>query len=117
MRGYEASVADVRLIFACQADSLEVVGAVVLRKWHTLGGLMKWRKRTLDEISSMICGGSGNASVPEPFFMYRSSSWLTRFFEDAETEFVHLTDEPWGVRRFFISDSIGKLLNVLSHPR
>jgi uncharacterized glyoxalase superfamily protein PhnB len=26
-----------------------------------------------------------------------------------------LTDEPWGVRRFFIRDPTGKLLNVLSH--
>ena len=27
-----------------------------------------------------------------------------------------LTDEPWGVRRFFLSDPTGTLLNVLSHP-
>lgn len=26
-----------------------------------------------------------------------------------------LADEPWGVRRFFIRDPAGKLLNVLSH--
>ena len=26
-----------------------------------------------------------------------------------------LTDEPWGVRRFFLRDPTGKLLNVLSH--
>ena len=26
-----------------------------------------------------------------------------------------LTDEPWGVRRFFLHDPAGKLLNVLSH--
>lgn len=26
-----------------------------------------------------------------------------------------LTDEPWGVRRFFIHDPTGKLLNVLAH--
>jgi catechol 2,3-dioxygenase-like lactoylglutathione lyase family enzyme len=26
-----------------------------------------------------------------------------------------LTDEPWGVRRFFLRDPSGKLLNVLSH--
>lgn len=29
-----------------------------------------------------------------------------------------LTDEPWGVRRFYVRDPAGKLLNVLSHiPR
>lgn len=26
-----------------------------------------------------------------------------------------LTDEPWGVRRFFLSDPTGKIVNVLSH--
>ena len=26
-------------------------------------------------------------------------------------------DEPWGVRRFYLRDPAGKLLNVLSHPR
>jgi catechol 2,3-dioxygenase-like lactoylglutathione lyase family enzyme len=31
-------------------------------------------------------------------------------------EIVHpLTDEPWGVRRFFVRDPGGKVLNVLSH--
>jgi catechol 2,3-dioxygenase-like lactoylglutathione lyase family enzyme len=32
-------------------------------------------------------------------------------------EIVHpLTDEPWGVRRFFVRDPDGHVLNVLSHP-
>lgn len=26
-----------------------------------------------------------------------------------------LTDEPWGVRRFFVRDPEGRLLNILSH--
>jgi len=26
-----------------------------------------------------------------------------------------LTDEPWGVRRFYVKDPAGKVLNVLSH--
>jgi len=31
-------------------------------------------------------------------------------------EIVHpLTDEPWGVRRFFVRDPDGHVLNVLSH--
>ncbi len=34
----------------------------------------------------------------------------------AGSEIVHpLTDEPWGVRRFFVRDPDGHLLNVLSH--
>jgi catechol 2,3-dioxygenase-like lactoylglutathione lyase family enzyme len=32
-------------------------------------------------------------------------------------EIVHpLTDEPWGVRRFFVRDPNGKVLNILTHP-
>ncbi len=32
-------------------------------------------------------------------------------------EIVHpLTDEPWGVRRFFVREPTGRVLNVLSHP-
>ncbi len=27
-----------------------------------------------------------------------------------------LTDEPWGVRRFFVEDPNGLVLNILSHP-
>ena len=31
-------------------------------------------------------------------------------------EIVHpLTDEPWGVRRFFVRDPSGKVINILSH--
>ncbi|MHB1500626.1 MAG: VOC family protein [Candidatus Dormibacteria bacterium] len=35
----------------------------------------------------------------------------------AWAEIVHpLTDEPWGVRRFFVCDPDGHVINVLSHP-
>ena len=27
-----------------------------------------------------------------------------------------IVTEPWGVRRFFVRDSFGKIVNVLSHP-
>ncbi len=34
----------------------------------------------------------------------------------AGAEIVHpLTDEPWGVRRFFVRDPTGAVLNILSH--
>jgi len=45
---------------------------------------MKWRQRSLDEIADMICGnGEGTP------FVYRSSSYITRFFRDADTDFAH----------------------------
>ena len=32
-------------------------------------------------------------------------------------EIVHpLTDEPWGVRRFFVREPTGRVLNILAHP-
>jgi uncharacterized glyoxalase superfamily protein PhnB len=32
-------------------------------------------------------------------------------------EIVHpLTEEPWGVRRFFVRDPSGRVLNILTHP-
>jgi catechol 2,3-dioxygenase-like lactoylglutathione lyase family enzyme len=35
----------------------------------------------------------------------------------AGAEIVYpLTDEPWGVRRFFVRDPDGHVINVLSHP-
>ena len=53
---------------------------------------MKWRQRTLDEIADMICGNGEGAP-----FVYRSSYYITRFFKDADTEFVHdrSSRSPW----------------------
>jgi uncharacterized glyoxalase superfamily protein PhnB len=36
---------------------------------------------------------------------------------DSGAEIVHsLRDEPWGVRRFFVRDPNGRVINVLSQP-
>jgi uncharacterized glyoxalase superfamily protein PhnB len=36
--------------------------------------------------------------------------------QDAGAEIVHeLTEEPWGVRRFFVRDPDGHVINVLAH--
>lgn len=38
--------------------------------------------------------------------------------EDHGYEILHpLTDEPWGVRRFFVKDPNGSAINVMSHRR
>ena len=56
---------------------------------------MKFRRRTLDEIAEMICG---NFPQEESYFPYRSSSYLTRFFQDADTDFTHNgTTRSWWV--------------------
>ncbi|MCC5942241.1 MAG: VOC family protein [Balneolaceae bacterium] len=36
--------------------------------------------------------------------------------KEQKIEIVYpITDEPWGVRRFFVKDPDGKIINVLSH--
>ncbi len=40
---------------------------------------------------------------------------MRRSFE-VGCEILHpLTEEPWGVRRFFVRDPSGKVLNILAH--
>jgi hypothetical protein len=67
---------------------------------------MKWRQRTVDEIADMICGnGEG---VP---FIYRSSSYITRFFRDADTDFTH----DGSTRAAWVSGILEKILGE-PHP-
>lgn len=47
---------------------------------------MKFKKRTLMQIADMICG---NFTGEESLFHYRSSSRLTEFFQDCETDYEH----------------------------
>ena len=67
------------------------------------------------QVSFATQGGS-NTAVPD----------LSIEVDDVDTAFERmvaagfaieygLTDEPWGVRRFFVRDPFGKLINILSH--
>jgi len=47
---------------------------------------MKWKDRTIDEIAEMIAVPPGKMAS---FFVYRSSYYITRFFRDADTDYVH----------------------------
>jgi hypothetical protein len=65
---------------------------------------MKWRQRTLDEIADLICGnGEGTP------FVYRSSSFITRFFRDADIDFAH----DGSTRAAWVS---GVLEHILAEP-
>lgn len=67
------------------------------------------------QISIMSEGGLGTAvpdisievdDVDEVYMRARSQGF----------EIVYpLSDEPWGVRRFFVRDPLGKVVNILSH--
>ena len=73
------------------------------------------RETALTQMSILSEGGSG-APVPDLSIEVDDVDEVYRRARQIGCELVHeLTDEPWGVRRFFIRDPTGKLLNVLSH--
>ena len=45
---------------------------------------MNFKQRTLIQIADMICG---NLEDEKEFFQYRSSSYLTEFFQDCDTDY------------------------------
>ena len=65
---------------------------------------------------SIACEGGSGTAVPD---LSIEVSDVDEVFEralelDINIEYP-LTDEPWGVRRFYLRDPAGKLLNILSH--
>jgi hypothetical protein len=44
---------------------------------------MEFKRRTLNQIADMICG---NTISEVDYFVYRSSTYLTEFFEDIDRE-------------------------------
>jgi predicted enzyme related to lactoylglutathione lyase len=74
-------------------------------------------KQQIAQISIAIDGGSGTP-VPDLSIEVDDVDEVYRRANEIGCRVVYdLTDEPWGVRRFFIADPTGKLLNVLSHVR
>lgn len=55
---------------------------------------MRWKPRSLRELGRIVCGDAA-------FFQYRSSKYLTEFFEDCELNFVHRgeTRPAWTAQR------------------
>lgn len=54
---------------------------------------MKWKNRNLRDLAELICG-NGEPNKPN-YFRYRSSSYLTEFFEDCDLEFAHDGSTRW----------------------
>lgn len=65
--------------------------------------IMKFHKRTLDQIADMICG---NPNAEGSLFQYRSSFYLTKFFQDAETDFTH----DGTTRALWVSNTLEEIL-------
>lgn len=69
------------------------------------------------QMSVLSEGGSG-APVPDLSIEVDDVDAVYARVKKIGCEVIYnLTDEPWGVRRFFVADPTGKLVNVLSHLR
>ncbi|MEJ5279811.1 hypothetical protein WH299_11100 [Pseudomonas sp. MYb541] len=66
---------------------------------------MKWKARTTEQVGELICGEN-----TEGYFHYLTGPNLTRFFRDADTEFVH----DGSTRRFWVADVLQKILDLPS---
>jgi hypothetical protein len=69
---------------------------------------MKFKKRTIVQIADMICG---NFKPEESLFRYRSSSYLTEFFRDCDTDYEH----DGSTRSYWVAETLGKILSE-PHP-
>jgi hypothetical protein len=64
---------------------------------------MQIKERTLAQIADMICG---NFDAKETFFRYRSSSYLTEFFRDCDTDYAH----DGSTRRYWVAATLQEIL-------
>jgi hypothetical protein len=66
---------------------------------------MSFKARTLDQLAELICGNP-TATGPSTF-PYRSSSYLTQFFEDIDTDFKH----DGSTRSWWVKETLAKILD------
>ena len=92
----------------------EVLGLDVLMDQGWIATYGSSTKMTV-QLSFLSEGGSGTP-VPDLSIEVDDVDEALARMKAARFEIVYgPTDEPWGVRRFFVRDPFGKLVNVLSH--
>lgn len=69
---------------------------------------MKFKERTINALADMICGNTDASK--ESLFPYRSSSVITRFFRDCDTDYAH----DGSTRNAWVS---GTLKEILLEPQ
>ena len=72
-------------------------------------------KRALTQIGIATEGGSGTAVPDVSIEVDDVDEVHQRAVKGGHAIVYGPADEPWGVRRFYIRDPSGKLLNILSH--
>lgn len=70
---------------------------------------MEFKARTLNQIAKMICGDIKDNQIS--YFTYRSSFYLTEFFGDADTEFVH----DGSTRPKWVAETLSEILKEPSN--
>jgi catechol 2,3-dioxygenase-like lactoylglutathione lyase family enzyme len=92
----------------------EVLG---LEELMDLGWIVTYGSNTksIVQMSIMKEGGSGTAVPDISIEVDNVDEAYQRMKEEKFKIEYHITDEPWGVRRFFVRDPFGKLVNILSH--
>src|SRR5712691_1755373 len=82
-----------------------------------LGWIMSFRSPSNATAQLSVLINDATAPVhPDVSVEVEDVDAVYRKAEAAGAEIVHpLTDEPWGVRRFFVRDPNGAVINVLSH--
>ena len=94
----------------------EVLGLDVLMDLGWIATYGSRAKMTV-QISFALEGGSGT-KVPDFSVEVDDVDEAYRRMKKAKFKIEYdLTDEPWGVRRFYVRDPFGKLVNILSHSR
>ncbi|ULL15909.1 glyoxalase [Paenibacillus sp. H1-7] len=101
-------------VLAAQSFYQDVLGLDVLMDhgWITTYG-------STDEMSiqiSIASQGGSNAPIPDLSIEVDDvDAALERVKQAGFPIEYELTEEPWGVRRFFVRDPFGKLINILAH--
>jgi hypothetical protein len=68
---------------------------------------MQFKERTLTQIADLVCGNEAAQS----FFSYRSSSYITEFFRDCDTDYRH----DGSTRRYWVAETLRQIL-AEPHP-
>ena len=67
------------------------------------------------QLSVASQGGSGTPVPDLSIEVDDLDATYQRASDDGHEIVYDITDEPWGVRRFYVRDPFGKIVNVLSH--
>jgi predicted enzyme related to lactoylglutathione lyase len=92
----------------------EVIG---LELGMDMGWIATWGSTSNETVQLTVMSGDATAPVaPDVSIEVEDVDAVFSRAEERGLEIVHpVTDEPWGVRRFFVRDPNGAIINVMQH--